>query len=225
MTKPSRARTGICSSFPPPRARARPRWRACWPTRRSWSSRSRTRPGRRAPGERDGVDYNFVTDDEFARMVERSEFAEWAVVHGNRYGTAIHTVNRALEDGNDYLFDIDWQGGAADPPAVARRQRAGLHPAALDGRAGAPAAPPRHRLRRRPSSAAWPSPSASWSTTANTTILVVNDNLETALKELIAIYIAARCARGRRRALLAGAARGGAARARGSNDRRVPHHD
>jgi len=68
----------------------------------------------RAPraGERDGVDYKFVTEDEFSRMVERHEFAEWAVVHGARYGTAIHTVNRALEDGKDYLFDIDWQGGA-----------------------------------------------------------------------------------------------------------------
>jgi len=63
-------------------------------------------------GERDDVDYKFVTDDEFSRMVERNEFAEWAVVHGSRYGTAVHTVNRALEDGKDYLFDVDWQGGA-----------------------------------------------------------------------------------------------------------------
>src|SRR3954468_9450582 len=52
----------------------------------------------RAPraGERDGVDYKFVTDDEFTHMIERQEFAEWAVVHGGRYGTATHTVNRAL---------------------------------------------------------------------------------------------------------------------------------
>ena len=57
------------------------------------------------PGERDGVDYKFVSDDEFSQMIERQEFAEWAVVHGNRYGTAIHTVNRALEDGTDYLLD------------------------------------------------------------------------------------------------------------------------
>ena len=61
---------------------------------------------------RDGVDYKFVTEDEFSSMVERNEFAEWAVVHGNRYGTAVHTVNRALEDGKDYLFDVDYQGGA-----------------------------------------------------------------------------------------------------------------
>src|SRR5262249_33115858 len=68
-----------------------------------------TRPPR--TGERDGVDYKFITEDEFTRMVDKNEFAEWAVVHGARYGTAIHTVNRALEDGKDYLFDIDWQGG------------------------------------------------------------------------------------------------------------------
>src|SRR4029079_17660562 len=68
----------------------------------------------RAPraGERDGVDYKFVTEDECSGMSERGEFAECAVVHGGRYGRAVHTVNRALEDGKDYLFDIDWQGGA-----------------------------------------------------------------------------------------------------------------
>src|SRR5262245_48617627 len=67
----------------------------------------------RAPraGERDGVDYKFVSQDEFERMVERHEFAEWAVVHGNRYGTAVHAVNRTLEGGADCLFDIDYQGG------------------------------------------------------------------------------------------------------------------
>src|SRR5690242_9208285 len=62
-------------------------------------------------GEREGIDYKFVTEDEFSRMIDRGEFAEWAVVHGNRYGTAVHTVNRALDDGKDYLFDIDYQGG------------------------------------------------------------------------------------------------------------------
>ena len=68
----------------------------------------------RAPrtGERDGVDYKFVTEDEFSRMIDRGEFAEWAQVHGARYGTGVHTVNRALDEGKDYLFDIDWQGGA-----------------------------------------------------------------------------------------------------------------
>src|ERR1700690_1353833 len=63
-------------------------------------------------GERDGVGYKFVTEDEFSRMVSRGEFAERAVGHGNRYGPAVHSVNRGLDEGKDYLFDIDWQGGA-----------------------------------------------------------------------------------------------------------------
>src|SRR4051794_30951303 len=63
------------------------------------------------PGERNGEDYHFVSDDEFSRMIDRQEFAEWAVVHGNRYGTAIATVDQAIEQGKDTLFDIDYQGG------------------------------------------------------------------------------------------------------------------
>jgi guanylate kinase len=43
-------------------------------------------------------------------MVERGEFAEWAEVHGNRYGTTVEAVRQALEDGKHVLFDIDTQG-------------------------------------------------------------------------------------------------------------------
>jgi len=63
------------------------------------------------PGEVDGKDYHFVGNDTFNRMIEAQEFAEHAVVHGNRYGTAIATVNKAIEQGIDCLFDIDYQGG------------------------------------------------------------------------------------------------------------------
>ena len=62
-------------------------------------------------GEIDGRDYHFVTPDEFAAMVGRGEFAEYAEVHGNHYGTSRATVERALSDGIDVVFDIDWQGG------------------------------------------------------------------------------------------------------------------
>jgi guanylate kinase len=63
------------------------------------------------PGERDGVDYQFIDDATFDRMVEGGEFAEWAWVHGNRYGTTTAAVREALDDGRDVLFDIDYQGG------------------------------------------------------------------------------------------------------------------
>ncbi len=62
-------------------------------------------------GERNGVDYHFVDDAEFQRMVNADEFAEWAEVHGNRYGTSSETVDRALVGGRDVIFDVNWQGG------------------------------------------------------------------------------------------------------------------
>jgi guanylate kinase len=62
-------------------------------------------------GEKEGVDYHFVDDAAFDQMVEREEFAEWAEVHGKRYGTSIKAVDEALSGGKDVLFDIDYQGG------------------------------------------------------------------------------------------------------------------
>ena len=67
-----------------------------------------TRPKR--PGEVEGVDYDFVTDSEFDRMISDNEFVEWAPVFGFRYGTPKAPVKAALRDGRDILFDIDWQG-------------------------------------------------------------------------------------------------------------------
>jgi guanylate kinase len=161
------------------------------------------------PGEKNGEDYHFVGNDEFSRMVEAQEFAEWAVVHGNRYGTAIATVDRAIEQGKDTLFDIDYQGGRQIrqkwrddsvlcfilPPSVEELER---------------------RLRRRATDSAetisrrlamahkelFHYPEYDY--------LVVNDQLEKAYDELRSIYVAARCARPRNeplaQALLAEAA-------------------
>ena len=77
----------------------------------SFSVSYTTRPPR--VGERNGVDYYFVNPDEFDRMIERDEFAEWAQVHGNRYGTSRQVVDQALSSGRDVVFDVDWQGGRA----------------------------------------------------------------------------------------------------------------
>jgi guanylate kinase len=68
-----------------------------------------TRPKRR--GEEDGVDYCFVDDATFTRMVDNNEFAEWAEVHQHRYGTTVAAVSQALDGGRHVLFDIDYQGG------------------------------------------------------------------------------------------------------------------
>jgi len=67
-----------------------------------------TRPMR--PGEVEDVDYHFVDDAEFNRLIEADEFAEWAYVFDHLYGSPKEPIKEALKDGRDTLFDIDWQG-------------------------------------------------------------------------------------------------------------------
>ncbi len=74
----------------------------------SMSISATTRPKR--PAETDGLDYRFVDDAEFDRMIAANEFVEWAHVFGYRYGTPKAPVKQALREGRDILFDIDWQG-------------------------------------------------------------------------------------------------------------------
>jgi len=66
----------------------------------------------RAPreGERDGVEYHFVTREAFEAGIEAGEFLEYAEVHGNYYGTSLVPVQKALEEGKLVIFDIDVQG-------------------------------------------------------------------------------------------------------------------
>ncbi len=68
-----------------------------------------TRPPR--PGEEDGVHYHFVSKDEFKQMVADNQMLEYAEVFGNYYGTPRQPVEKALADGQDVIFDVDWQGG------------------------------------------------------------------------------------------------------------------
>jgi guanylate kinase len=65
------------------------------------------------PGEEDGVDYSFVSDAEFDRLIQDGELLEWANVHGHRSGTGRRRVEDALAAGRDVLLNIDVQGGAA----------------------------------------------------------------------------------------------------------------
>jgi guanylate kinase len=72
-------------------------------------SRSYTsRPAR--PGERDGVDYNFITRAEFESLIAANAFLEWADVFGNLYGTSAAEVERMIADGQDVVLVIDVKG-------------------------------------------------------------------------------------------------------------------
>ena len=156
--------------------------------------------------EVEGKDYHFVTNETFGAMIEAQEFAEHAVVHGNRYGTAIATVNKAIEQGIDCLFDIDYQGGQQIrqqwpkdsvlvfilPPSLKELERR-LRSRATD----APEVIERRLVGAQKELAHY----------EEYDYLVVNDDLERAYGDLASIYVAARCARsradGHARALLA----------------------
>jgi len=69
-----------------------------------------TRPPR--PGEREGIDYYFLTRADFEQRIAAGEFLEYAPVHGNYYGTLRETVLKNLQAGTDVLIDIDTQGAA-----------------------------------------------------------------------------------------------------------------
>ncbi|MBI5740873.1 MAG: guanylate kinase [Nitrospirae bacterium] len=61
-------------------------------------------------GETPDVHYTFVTEKKFRDMIRRKEFAEWAMVHGNFYGTSLRRLKKLNREGYDILLDIDVQG-------------------------------------------------------------------------------------------------------------------
>ncbi|MBN8910465.1 MAG: guanylate kinase [Rhizobiales bacterium] len=62
------------------------------------------------PGEVDGRDYVFVDEPTFKAMAREDQLLEWATVFGNYYGTPRAPIEKAIAEGRDVLFDIDWQG-------------------------------------------------------------------------------------------------------------------
>ncbi|MCF0016766.1 guanylate kinase [Pseudomonas stutzeri] len=62
------------------------------------------------PGEVDGVNYHFVSREEFLARLERNEFLEHAEVFGNLYGTSQRWLEQTLAEGYDLILEIDWQG-------------------------------------------------------------------------------------------------------------------
>lgn len=154
-----------------------------------------TRPMR--PGEIEGKDYFFMSEADFQKMREAGEFAEWAQVHGNFYGTPLVPVKTMLAAGSDVLFDIDVQGASQLkaslpdatfvfilPPSVRELRRR------LRSRGG----DSEQSLQRRMADSIGEMREAFWYDA-----IVVNDNLDKAYSELKAVYIAATLAPGRDR--------------------------
>jgi guanylate kinase len=62
------------------------------------------------PGEREGVDYHFVTTSEFESMIAEDTLLEWAIYNGNHYGTPAGPITKANDAGADVLLDIELEG-------------------------------------------------------------------------------------------------------------------
>ncbi|MBU4184659.1 MAG: guanylate kinase [Proteobacteria bacterium] len=61
-------------------------------------------------GEQNGIDYYFITEDDFKNRIKNGKWAEWAEVYGNYYGTSSEFIDKVLASGRDILLDIDFQG-------------------------------------------------------------------------------------------------------------------
>lgn len=141
------------------------------------------------PGEREGVDYYFVSPDRFQRMVDERQFLEWASVHGHRYGTARSEQERAERDRVDLLLDLDVQGAAQVRLAHADAVSVFIFPpsyGALEDRLRSRGSPD-GTLRRRLEAA---SEEASLYTEYE--YCLVNDDLDRTVEDLVTIVRAAR---------------------------------
>jgi len=141
-------------------------------------------------GEVEGKDYHFVSREEFLRMIEAGEFAEWAEVHGNLYGTSLKTLQQSSEEGIDLILDIDCQGAAQ----LKEKQVAGVNIFIL---------PPSYgELRRRLEGRESDSPDVIAKRLSNAAdeikqagwydYIVVNDDISRAVEDLKSIIIAER---------------------------------
>ncbi|HBM88084.1 MAG: guanylate kinase [Parvibaculaceae bacterium] len=149
------------------------------------------------PGEQDGKDYHFLTTEDFGVMRNKGEFLEHAKVFDNYYGTPKGPVEEALSAGRDVMFDIDWQGTQQ------------LEESASNDLVKVFILPPSgHELEKRLNTRAQDPPdvvagrmakaSDEISHYAEYDYIIVNDDVEKALKELTAILVAERVRRERR---------------------------
>ena len=70
------------------------------------------------PGEENGVNYHFISEAEFISRRDQGDFLEWAHVHGNYYGTSKSWIFEKMQQGQDVILEIDWQGARQIQPSI-----------------------------------------------------------------------------------------------------------
>ena len=142
-----------------------------------------TRPPR--SGETDGKDYYFISESEFKNGITGNAWAEWALVHGNYYGTSSHVLNKALASGSSILLDIDVQGARQIKVRYPDAITIFIMPPSLETL--------RQRLMSRDSDSAeiiekrLANAEAEMDQKTNYTHVVINDDLQVATRELARI--------------------------------------
>jgi guanylate kinase len=144
------------------------------------------------PGENHDVDYHFVDDRGFQRLIDGGELLEWAEVHGRRYGTLRAGVEAALANGQSVVLDIDVQGArmvrASLPAAVLLFV---LPPSVSEMRrrlASRGSGEDRLELHRRMRTAR-----RELDSVQEFDYVIVNDNFDDAMRRVEAILLAERC--------------------------------
>ena len=150
-----------------------------------------TRPARE--GEKDGVDYCFVTREKFESMIAAGEFLEHANVYGNYYGTSRRWIESELSGDHDVLLEIDWQGAQQVRRLFPHMAGIFILPPSLE------------ELRKRLKSRGKDSPETIEKRMASARdeishvlefeYIIVNEHFEAALADLVAVVRAARVSR------------------------------
>ncbi len=142
------------------------------------------------PGEQDGVDYHFIDKAGFERLVEAGEFLEYAQVFDNYYGTRRATVEAELDAGRDVILEIDWQGARQVAAAMPEAVKVFILPpsaAALRERLTARGQDSAEVIERRMRDAI-----AEMSHYDEYHYLIFNDDFDTAVDELRAVFLSRR---------------------------------
>ncbi len=154
------------------------------------------------PGEVDGRDYHFLAPEKFEELRAAGHFAEWAEVHGNRYGTPLAATLAILASGRDLLFDIDVQGAAQLKKTLPQACFIFLLPpsrAILERRLRGRGSESEESLARRMTNARAEIAEAPWFDA-----VIVNDSLDEAYADLCAVYRAAPLCPSRRAGSISG---------------------
>lgn len=145
----------------------------------------------RRSGEEDGVNYHFVTQSEFLKMVDDDSFLEHAEVFGNHYGTSESWVRMTLELGIDVILEIDWQGAEQARKHFPSSQSIFILPPskqALQERLTLRGQDNKEVIDRRIAAA-----TQEMSHYIDADYLIINDDFETARTQLESIITAQRC--------------------------------